>query len=124
MSVLHQIIHLICYLPAFLALSMGLSLHNSIAVLQGFAGKQTAFIRTPKFALLGEKGTLQSRSYLSEKFSLTTLFEGLLAIYFLAAIVMALILGEYAFLLFHVLLMCGYGAICFYTLHDRRSLHQ
>ncbi len=34
--------------PLFLALSMGLSLHNSIAVLQGYLCKKSPFVRTPK----------------------------------------------------------------------------
>jgi hypothetical protein len=49
------------YIP-FLSLSMGLSLHNSIAVLQGFWGKKTPFVRTPKFNIVGNRGNWQSIS--------------------------------------------------------------
>ena len=35
--------------PLFLSVSMGLSLHNAIAVIEGLLGFKSAFIRTPKF---------------------------------------------------------------------------
>jgi hypothetical protein len=34
--------------PLFLAVSMGMSLHNALAVIEGYSGKKTPFIRTPK----------------------------------------------------------------------------
>ena len=37
---------------------MGLSWHNSLAVVEGYIGKKTPFVRTPKFALFGGKGHL------------------------------------------------------------------
>ena len=43
--------HFLFLFPMFLAVSMGLSLHNAMAVLEGYIGKKSAFIRTPKFNL-------------------------------------------------------------------------
>ena len=37
--------------PVFLAITMGMSLHNAWAVFRGWLGQQTAFVRTPKFAI-------------------------------------------------------------------------
>jgi cellulose synthase/poly-beta-1,6-N-acetylglucosamine synthase-like glycosyltransferase len=34
--------------PSFMALSAGLSLHNTVAVVEGWSGHQTPFVRTPK----------------------------------------------------------------------------
>jgi cellulose synthase/poly-beta-1,6-N-acetylglucosamine synthase-like glycosyltransferase len=121
MSVIRKVWTCVWYLPVFLALSMGLSLHNTIAVLQGFAGKQTAFVRTPKFALGNIVSQQRIRTYYGAKLSLTTVLEGILALYFLLAIVFGVFFNEYAFLLFHILLTCGYGAIFLLTLwHKRR----
>ena len=102
--------------PVFLALSMGLSLHNSIAVIQGYMGRQSAFIRTPKFNIRNLKDSFQHQNYLSSKLSWTTIFEGLLAIYFLAGIVGGIYLQNTSFALFHLLLAIGFGAICYYTI--------
>ena len=108
--------------PVFLSLSMGLSLHNSIAVIQGYLGKKSAFIRTPKFDIMGIKDSFKSRDYLAKKVPLTTLLEGLLACYFLFAIFMGIYTKDTSFILFHSLLAFGYGSICFYSIrHLARS---
>jgi len=106
--------------PLFLALSMGLSLHNSIAVLQGFFGKKTPFIRTPKFNIQGLKDSLKKKQYLSQKLPLTTVVEGLLALYFLGAIGLGYALKNETFIVFHFLLMIGYGTICYYSVRHLR----
>jgi len=113
---LHRFVKFILLFPLFLALSMGLSLHNSIAVLQGWLGKKSAFIRTPKFNIQGLSGTFHSRNYLATKINWTTLFEGLLALYFLLAAGMGLYTENFGFLPLHLILALGYGAIFFYTL--------
>ena len=102
--------------PIFLALSMGLSLHNSIAVLQGYWGKKSAFIRTPKFNIRGIKDSFQKQNYLAKKLPWTTIMEGFLAIYFLIGVMMGLYLQNFTFLIFHTLLVFGYGTICYYSI--------
>jgi cellulose synthase/poly-beta-1,6-N-acetylglucosamine synthase-like glycosyltransferase len=51
-----KLIQTIIMFPLVLITSMGLSLHNSIAVLEGWAGIKTDFIRTPKFNSIGKSG--------------------------------------------------------------------
>ncbi|MEX1240782.1 MAG: cellulose synthase family protein, partial [Cyclobacteriaceae bacterium] len=41
--------------PAFLIVSMGLSLHNSLAVIEGWLGIKTPFMRTPKFNIVRKR---------------------------------------------------------------------
>ena len=102
--------------PLFLDLSMGLSLHNSIAVLQGYRGKKSPFVRTPKFNIKGLKDSFQKHHYLASKISWTAMFEGVLALYFLAAIVLGLWHNNTVFIAFHTLLTIGYGTIFYYTI--------
>ncbi len=102
--------------PIFLALSMGLSLHNTIAVLQGYIGKKSPFIRTPKFNIKNLKDSFQKQQYLAKKIPWTTFLEGLLSLYFLGAVIGALYLQNNTFIIFHFLLMMGYGTICFYSI--------
>ena len=101
--------------PVFLALSMGLSLHNSIAVIQGYIGKQSPFIRTPKFNIQGFRDSFKKQNYLAKKLPLTTVLEGLLAFYFLLGIIGGFYLPSNPFFIFHLMLMMGYGTICFYS---------
>ena len=101
--------------PLFLALSMGLSLHNSIAVIQGYLGKKSAFVRTPKFNILSLSDTFKHTQYQSRKLPLTALFEGLLGLYFTAAVIAGFYTGTHAFLFFHVLLAIGFSTISWYS---------
>lgn len=106
--------------PLFLALSMGLSLHNSIAVLQGYWGKKSPFVRTPKFNLQNITDSFSNRNYLMKKISWTTIGEGILAIYFAGGFMAGLQFQNYTFLVFHLLLMLGYGTIFFFTIRHLR----
>lgn len=119
-SLVKKIGKFIVLFPLFLALSMGLSLHNSIAVLQGYLGKKTPFVRTPKFNIQGIKDSLKTKKYLTQKLPLTTVLEGLLAIYFLGAIWLGFELKNETFLVFHLLLVIGYGTICYYSIRHLR----
>jgi hypothetical protein len=111
-----KLLKFILLFPLFLALSMGLSLHNTVAVIQGWLGKQSAFVRTPKFNIQGWKDSIKSRHYLSSKITWTTFFEGVLTIYFLAAIYYGFQKESLHFLALHILLALGYGTTFFYTL--------
>jgi cellulose synthase/poly-beta-1,6-N-acetylglucosamine synthase-like glycosyltransferase len=101
--------------PVFLALSMGLSLHNSIAVIQGYVGKKSAFVRTPKFDIRQLSDSFNKKEYLSNKISLTTALEGLLAIYFAGGIIAGYMVNDGSFLIFHLLLLGGYSTIFYYS---------
>ena len=102
--------------PVFLALSMGLSLHNSIAVMQGYRGKKSAFIRTPKFNLKTISDKMNKKNYLAKKVPFTTILEGLLSMYFLGAMVYGYMSGNISFLFFHMMLAIGFGSICFFSI--------
>jgi cellulose synthase/poly-beta-1,6-N-acetylglucosamine synthase-like glycosyltransferase len=106
--------------PLFLALSMGLSLHNTVAVMQGWLGRQSAFVRTPKFNIQSLRDSFRRRHYLAGKISWTTLLEGVLAVYFLAAVLSGIYLNNPEFMVLHGLLALGYGTTFFYTLRHLR----
>jgi len=107
--------------PLFLALSMGLSLHNTVAVIQGWIGKKSAFIRTPKFNIKGVSDSWSKKSYLASKITWTTVFEGIFALYFMAAVALGFWMQNYTFIIFHMLLMIGYSTIFYYTLKHLRG---
>ena len=113
---LKKVLKFVILFPVFLALSMGLSLHNTLAVLQGWQGKKSPFVRTPKFNINTIKDTFKKQKYFNSKLSWVTIFEGLLSIYFLGGILAGIQLGNNAFLLFHGMLMVGFGTIFYYSI--------
>jgi len=105
---------------SFLPISMGLSLYNAIAVIEGYQGKSSAFIRTPKFGINGEQKTFTKASYVAKKISWVTVAEGFMALVFTAAVVMGLATDNTAFVLFHSMLAFGFGTICYYSIKHLR----
>jgi cellulose synthase/poly-beta-1,6-N-acetylglucosamine synthase-like glycosyltransferase len=105
-NVVKRFVKFVFLFPIFLCISMGLAFHNSIAVIQGWMGKKSAFVRTPK---KGEgKHFMQ---YQLKSFPAITMFEGLLFCYYLLSVCLGLMYHSHTFLLFHVMLTIGYGTI-------------
>ena len=107
--------------PMFLSVSMGLSLHNSIAVLEGYMGKKTPFIRTPKFALNEKKGSWLDKKYKAVKISPLTAIEALLTLYFAFGLVLAFVLNDFGMIPFHLMLTLGFGFVFFYSVKHAMS---
>jgi cellulose synthase/poly-beta-1,6-N-acetylglucosamine synthase-like glycosyltransferase len=77
-------------MPLLLSLGIGLSLNNVHAVLEALTNRRTEFRRTPKFGIEGGSGEWRSKKYRAPgNFSLAA--EILLAVYFLGAIVFAIV---------------------------------
>lgn len=104
----------------FLTMTMGLSLHNSIAVMEGYLGIKTPFVRTPKFNLNGNQDTWKNSPYAVRQLPLSTWLEGALCLYFLGGIFLGLYLKDYVMLPFHVMLSLGFGLVCFYSVKHSR----
>ena len=102
--------------PLFLSLSMGLALHNTVAVFEGFRGKKSPFVRTPKFNIQSIKDSFAKRNYLTKKLTWTTIGEGFLSLYFFAAVAGAIYIQNTTFIIFHLMLALGYGAIFWYSI--------
>ncbi len=103
--------------PLFLSLSMGLSLHNAIAVVEGYIGKKTPFIRTPKFNLTNDQEESWKKNiYRAKKINPMTIIEALLALYFTIGIILGIYYNDYGLMLFHGMLVFGYTNIVFYSI--------
>ncbi|WP_317233015.1 MULTISPECIES: cellulose synthase family protein [Pontibacter] len=100
----------------FLIMSMGMSLHNSVAVLEGYMGRKTPFIRTPKYNIVKAQDSWQKKLYTLPTIRIVTWLEGLLALYFVWGIWLDLQLKDYGLLPFHSMLAMGFGLVFFYTL--------
>jgi hypothetical protein len=100
--------------PRFLIVSMGLSLHNGLAVLEGFVGRKTPFVRTPKFNVAGGE-SWKNNSYVSARINVITIMEGFFCLYFILAIGLGFRLHDNGLLVFHAMLALGFGGVFFYS---------
>ena len=99
---------------------LGLSLHNAVAVIEGFLGRKSPFIRTPKFNVRTRTDRWQSNTYNARRVPPLTWLEILLALYFATGLVYGLATGQFGAVGFHLLLVLGYSFVAFYSV--RHSL--
>ena len=110
--------------PAFLSVSMGLSLHNAIAVIEGYMGKQTPFVRTPKFNIQNQTDTWKRKLYVSKSINWLTMLEGILALYFFFGIILGFYLEDYGLLIYHIMLFWGFGMVYLFSIkHSLKLKH-
>ena len=101
--------------PQFLMVSMGLSLHNGLAVMEGLLGKKSAFIRTPKFNVINKSDKWNGNTYIKPSLTVLTMLEGLLCLYFIFGIVAGIVMKENGMLFFHLLLSLGFGSVFYFS---------
>ncbi len=100
----------------FLSLSMGMSLHNALAVFEGYIGKKSPFVRTPKFNVQAKQDRWQGNTYFKSMLSGLTLVEAILAVYYLGGVFLAFYFGDFGLLPFHSMLAFGFGYVAWHTL--------
>lgn len=97
--------------PAFLIISMGLSLHNGLAVIEGWLGIKSPFKRTPKFNIVKKKDSWLDNAYLNSNLNAITVMEGLLSVCFIFTIVRGIQMGDTSLVVFHLMLALGFGTV-------------
>lgn len=102
----------------FLSFTMALGFHCTVAVLEGYLGIKSSFLRTPKFNVYNKKDAIKNK-YDKKKITFVNVVEGLLALCFLGCLVVAVICNDYSFSYLHFMLFAGYGSIFIMTLRQR-----
>ncbi len=98
--------------PLFMSGSMGFSVNNSRAVIEGLFNKKSAFIRTPKFRIETEKDTWKNKKYrASSRITVSVVLELVLALYCLIGVGASLYFLEIAALPFQLLFCLGFGLV-------------
>ncbi len=100
----------IAYLPFVMALGIGISVRNAVAVIEALAGKQSEFVRTPKYRIEAqgqEHGAWLKRKY-RKRAGWIPYAEVLLGIYFAATVVYAIQNENYLTIPFLLLFVWGY----------------
>ncbi len=100
----------------FFSVALGLSLHNSIAVLEGHMGKRSEFVRTPKFNINSLTDSWKGNKYIAKKLSPNMVIEFGLMVYFLFGMYSAIPLNDYGLFPFHLMLFLGFGFVFFKSL--------
>lgn len=105
----------ILFFPLFLALTMGIGFYNAIGVVEGYLGKKSPFIRTPKFNVTTKSDSLKANKYVISSFNPMAIFEFLLVLYAGYGIYVALKFENYYMLGFLIMIAIGFSYTSFYT---------
>lgn len=104
---------------SFYAVAMGFSFQNSIAVLEGYFGKKSEFVRTPKFNI-DKKNKWKENIYISKKISKNTIVEGFLVLFFLFGLYLGFHFKDFALFPFHLMLVFGFGFVFVKSISETR----
>ncbi len=104
--------------PVFMAGSMGLSVNNTKAVIEGLLNKKSEFVRTPKYGVTGKQGSWADKKYTQKKINWVSITEFALALYCLAGIVMSIVYLEIAAVPFQMLYFTGFGTISYLSIRQ------
>jgi cellulose synthase/poly-beta-1,6-N-acetylglucosamine synthase-like glycosyltransferase len=108
------LLQFLCFFPVIL----GLTFHNSVAVLEGYFGIKSEFVRTPKFNILKKTDTWKNNQYLGKKLNFNFLVEVVLVFYFSFGIFLGFTHQVYNFMPFHILLLLGCSIIVIKSLDE------
>ena len=107
----------------FLTVSMGLALNNTVAVLEGYMGIKSSFVRTPKFNV-NVKSEFKGNKYDKKKLSILNIGEGFLFLLFAYTAINRTYYGDLGMVPFHLMLAVGYGLVFFYSVAEIRTANK
>ena len=106
----------------FYVFAMGLSFHNSWAVMEGYLGKKSPFLRTPKFDIRSSKDQWKGKQYSQPINPLFAFFEMFFSFYFMFGCYLFFRWGEWqevGFLLLFIIALFGFGGLAMKSLKER-----
>lgn len=104
----------------YLTVILGLTLNNLIAVMEGYLGIKSSFVRTPKFNV-NAKDEFKGNKYDKKKINIQTILEGLLMGVFGFTTINRAIYGDLGMVPFHLMMTIGYGIIFFNSIKELRG---
>jgi cellulose synthase/poly-beta-1,6-N-acetylglucosamine synthase-like glycosyltransferase len=107
--------------PLFMSGSMGFSINNSRAVIQALFKIRTPFIRTPKYELIGKKGSFFGKKY-GISLDSTVIIEFLMAIYSCTGLVIAVSYFELGIIPFMFMFSAGFFLISYLSIKHYLSV--
>jgi cellulose synthase/poly-beta-1,6-N-acetylglucosamine synthase-like glycosyltransferase len=107
-------------LPMMMALSIGLSINNARAVLEGLLGMESEFVRTPKHGVRDKRESWVQKRYKASMMNLSTFVEIGFGLYIVGTILLAVLTGAWVSIPFLVLFMVGFLYVGSLSLHQLR----
>ena len=117
-----SILDFLLHFPLFLCVSMGLSLHNSIAVIEAYIGKKTPFVRTPKFNVNRKGDKWNKNVYVKKQLNPLAILEIAMALYASVGIALAFWINDFGLLIYHIMLVVGFSFVSYHSIRDYRKL--
>lgn len=117
------LINFIRFLPRYfflICIALGVSIHNTIAVIEGYLGKKTPFIRTPKYNILKNSDSWKHVRYVVKTITFVTFLEIVMIGYFGWGIWLSISMQDYIVIPFHLMQIIGFGMVLIYTFKHRR----
>ncbi len=106
------------YLPFLMSLGIGLSVSNAKAVIEAIIGRESSFVRTPKFSVCGQTDNWREKRYRISS-GVLPMIELALGTYFFLLILYAIQIGIYGTIPFLILFMNGYLYTGFMSVFQR-----
>jgi cellulose synthase/poly-beta-1,6-N-acetylglucosamine synthase-like glycosyltransferase len=107
--------------PVFMSGSMGFSINNTKAVIQGLFKYETPFIRTPKYELIGSNG-----SFFGKKYGISSnkmvIVEILMSLYSCLGVVIAVYYFEIGIIPFMLMFFAGFSLIGYLSIKHHLTL--
>lgn len=108
------------YIPFVLSLGVGLSINNTIAVLEALKGKKSEFVRTPKFGIQGKNQSWLEKKYKENK-NFVPYLELAMTLYFLIVIIGAIIAEIYMTIPFLLVFFFGYVYLAYLSFFQHKK---
>jgi cellulose synthase/poly-beta-1,6-N-acetylglucosamine synthase-like glycosyltransferase len=104
--------------PLFLAGSMGFSINNTMAVVDGLSGRNSQFMRTPKQSnpVDGKRPKWWENPYANTRMPRVVWLEVAMTLYCAAGLAVVITIGEWTAVPFQAFLMLGFGLVSIFNL--------
>lgn len=108
--------------PVFITFSMGISIYNAIGVIEGYIGKKSPFVRTPKFNIVDQKDSFKKKSYVKWNLNSISVIELICLVYFSISAYFTYQLENYHALAFILMMVAGIGIVfCLSAFHHYKA---
>jgi hypothetical protein len=95
---------------------MGFAINNTKAVWEALINKKSEFVRTPKYGIEGGKDTWKDKKYVHKKIKLSVIFETLLALYSLSAVIVSIVTLQISAIPFQLMFTFGFGLVAYLSI--------
>jgi hypothetical protein len=120
-SITERISGFIFQFPLFVSLFIGISLSNSIGILQGYLGIKSGFVRTPKFNTITSEDKVMKSKYAQTKINWLTFIEGVLIFYFLFGLIQAFYFKNYGSIPLLLMAFTGFFMVFWLSIKEKRE---